>query len=189
MKIICISGKARHGKDVTAGILKKILEEKGMRVLITHYGDLLKYICSSFFGWNGKKDKAGRDLLQYIGTNNIRDKEPDYWVNFVAGVLRIFPQWWDYVLIPDCRFPNEIDVMRDIFKDDVTHLRIVRFDYDPNENRWAPFDNGLTEEQKNHISETALDHVKPNLTLYNFGTYERYEQYIRSVVPMTIFKE
>lgn len=46
MKIICISGKARHGKDTLAGILKKHLEDHGNRVLVTHFGDLVKYICS-----------------------------------------------------------------------------------------------------------------------------------------------
>ena len=33
MKVICISGKARHGKDTLAGVLKKHLEDHGNRVL------------------------------------------------------------------------------------------------------------------------------------------------------------
>ena len=49
MKVICISGKARHGKDTLATILKKRLEDNGNRVLITHFGDLVKYICEKFF--------------------------------------------------------------------------------------------------------------------------------------------
>ena len=44
-KVICISAKARHGKDTAAEILKEYLEHKGQRVLITHYADLLKFIC------------------------------------------------------------------------------------------------------------------------------------------------
>ena len=32
MKVICISGKARHGKDTLAGVLKKHLEDHGNRV-------------------------------------------------------------------------------------------------------------------------------------------------------------
>ena len=107
MKIICISGKARHGKDTLAGILKDSLEDKGQRVLITHFGDLLKYICTTFFEWDGKKDEQGRALLQYVGTNVIRNQEPDFWIDFVITVLSFFMDEWDYVLIPDCRFPNE----------------------------------------------------------------------------------
>ena len=40
MKIVCISGKAQHGKDTTAKLLEEILEAQGNRVLIAHYGDL-----------------------------------------------------------------------------------------------------------------------------------------------------
>ena len=49
MKIICISAKAQHGKDTSALILKDIYESKGQKVLITHFADLLKYICKAFF--------------------------------------------------------------------------------------------------------------------------------------------
>lgn len=50
MKIVCISGKAQHGKDTTAKLLEEILEAQGNRVLIVHYGDLVKYVCKTFFG-------------------------------------------------------------------------------------------------------------------------------------------
>ena len=43
MKVVCISGKAQHGKDTTAGMMKTVLEDMGYSVLIAHYGDLLKY--------------------------------------------------------------------------------------------------------------------------------------------------
>lgn len=180
MKIICISGKARHGKDVTSGILEKMLKEQGKRVLVTHYGDLLKYICKTFFGWDGEKDDHGRYLLQYIGTDVIRAKNPNYWVNFLDGILTMFPDEWDYVIIPDCRFPNEIDNMRTTrYRRTLTHVRVIR----PN------FQSPLTEEQQEHISETALDNVEPDVTFYNIGTLEFYEEYVRAVAPLTIFKE
>ena len=51
MKVITISGKAQNGKDTTAGLLKAALEADGYKVLITHYADLLKYICKQFFGY------------------------------------------------------------------------------------------------------------------------------------------
>lgn len=69
MKIVCISGKAQHGKDTTAKLLEEILEAQGNRVLIAHYGDLVKYVCKTFFGWDGKKDEKGRTLLQRVGTD------------------------------------------------------------------------------------------------------------------------
>ena len=144
-KIICISGKAQHGKDTTAAILKTALEHNGNKVLIFHYADLLKYLCKQYFGWNGQKDEAGRTLLQYVGTDVVREKQPDYWVNFAKDFLNLFIDEWDYVLIPDCRFPNEVEVMKSNF--DTMHVRVVR----PN------FTSPLSDEQKKHPSEVALD--------------------------------
>ena len=148
MKVICISGKAQHGKDTTAGYLKEFLEARGKKVLIAHYGDLVKYVCKTFFDWDGQKDEAGRTLLQKVGTDVVRAKDPDYWVNFICEMLWFFYDEWDYVLIPDCRFPNEIDYIDKRFAD-VTHVRVVR----DNPNWTSP----LTEEQQKHLSETALD--------------------------------
>ena len=57
MRVVLISGKAQHGKDTTANFLKQELELHGSRVLITHYGDLVKYTCKAFFNWDGNKDE------------------------------------------------------------------------------------------------------------------------------------
>lgn len=161
MKIICISGKARHGKDITATFLSEALETRGYKVLVTHYADLLKYICKTFFDWDGKKDEYGRDLLQIVGTDVIRKKDPDFWVKFIRDILQFFPDRWDYVIIPDCRFPNEIDVIKKTFSDAI-HIRVIRPD----------FESPLTPEQQAHISETALDDVMPDHFIHNTGTLE-----------------
>jgi hypothetical protein len=153
--ILC-SGRARHGKDTSAEIIKDNLEARGYRVLITHYADLLKFICKNFFGWNGEKDEAGRTLLQQVGTNCIREQDPDYWVDFVANLIRMFPDRYDFVIIPDTRFPNEIDRITDAGFP-ATHVRIIRTD----------FESQLTEEQKNHPSETALNDIEPDFVIKN----------------------
>ena len=90
MKLILISGKAGHGKDTLAGYLKAVMEEDDKKVLIVHYGDLLKYICKQFFGWDGNKDEKGRTLLQHVGTDVIRKMQPNYWVDFVNNILYMF---------------------------------------------------------------------------------------------------
>lgn len=161
-KIICISGKAQHGKDTTAGYLKEFLEEKGEKVLIAHYGDLVKYICKTFFDWDGQKDERGRSLLQEVGTDTIRAKTPDFWVRFIKDVLDHFPDKWDYVIIPDCRFPNEVDYLKE-HGYSVKHVRVIR----------SNFISPLTIEQQKHASEVALDDVIPDVILFNtFGLEE-----------------
>lgn len=172
MKIICVSGKARHGKDTLAGILKNTLEDRGQRVMITHFGDLLKYICKMFFEWNGEKNEEGRTLLQYVGTDVIRSKEPNYWTNFIINVLSMFPNEWDYVLIPDCRFPNEFEC----FKDHGFETYLVRIDR-------PGYNSGLTEEQLHHHSETAMDQYKADYYVVN-TTLESVENQIIHVLDM-----
>lgn len=158
MKVILISGKAQNGKDTSAAFLKDILTNDGARVCIAHYADLLKHICKAFFGWNGEKDEKGRHILQYVGTDVIRKREPAFWVDFIVKVLELFYDEWDYVIIPDCRFPNEVEKMRDHF--DTVHIRVTR----------PGFVSPLTKEQQKHISETALDNTVPDFTIVNSGT-------------------
>lgn len=158
MKVICISGKAGHGKDTAALYLKEQLEVGENRVLIAHYGDLVKYVCKTFFNWDGQKDRAGREMLQTVGTDIVRNEDPDYWVRFISDMLNFFESSWDYVLIPDCRFQNEIEYLIESgFR--VTHMRIIRDNYV----------SDMPEEQQVHISETALDDYLPDIYVHNSG--------------------
>lgn len=175
MKVICISGKAQHGKDTTAGFMKEFLEAKGKKVLIAHYGDLVKYVCKTFFDWDGQKDEKGRTLLQYVGTDKIRERRPDYWVKFIYDMLKFFDGEWDYVLIPDCRFPNEVEDMQRCF--DVTHVRVVRED----------FESPLTEEQQSHPSETALDDYPPDILLINRNDLDCLKYAVSEVVDRLLY--
>lgn len=175
MKVICISGKAQNGKDTTAKILEEQLTADGNKVLIAHFGDLVKYVCKTFFDWDGKKDEKGRTLLQYVGTDKIRAKSPDYWVNFIVSILDIFCDEWDYVLLPDCRFPNEYEIFEH-YNMDAILLRVVR----PN------FTSPLTQEQQNHPSETALDNYQYDATIINGGTLEDLKEAVDKFVSTTI---
>ena len=177
MKVILISGKAQNGKDTTASILKQTLVDNGNRVLITHYADLLKYICTNYFGWDGKKDDKGRQMLQYVGTDVIRKQNPTLWVDFVAMILKYFKGNWDYVIIPDCRFPNEITRMIEVGFDTI-HLRVHR----PN------FESPLTQEQQNHPSETALDNFGADVYIENDSTLTDLKYKIRKWVEESLYE-
>jgi hypothetical protein len=163
MKVCCISAKAQHGKDTAANLIKDYLEAQGKRVLVIHFADLLKFICKQFFGWDGNKDIIGRTLLQHVGTDIVGAKKPEYWAEFVAGFLKLFEEDWDYVLIPDCRYPIELTVMRANFN--TALLRVER----------PGFDNGLTEAQKKHPSEVSMDNYQYDAILYNEGSMEEFK--------------
>lgn len=177
MKVILISGKAQNGKDTVAGILQKQLVADSNRVLVTHYADLLKYICRNYFGWDGNKDEQGRQMLQYVGTDVIRKQNPTLWVDFVAMILKYFHENWDYVIIPDCRFPNEVTTMIENGFDTV-HLRVVRDN----------FESPLTLEQQQHPSETALDDVTPDYYVVNSGTLAELEQTITKWIKENLYE-
>lgn len=155
-KVVCISGQARAGKDTFAEMVKQNLEEVWNRKVLTiHNADLLKHMCKTLFNWDGNKDESGRHILQYVGTDVVRKQRPDFWVSFIIDVLNLFPDHWDYVLIPDTRFPNEISELKKAGFD-VTHIHITR-----------NTENDLTDEQRNHPSETAMCNVVPDLTIEN----------------------
>lgn len=79
----------------------------------------------------------------------MRKQKPNFWVDFIIDVLTLFDGEWDYVIIPDCRFENELNRFNDDW--DITTVRVNRLNFTSN----------LTPEQLKHPSETALDN-------YNF---------------------
>ena len=111
-------------------------------------------IAQKYFGWDGEKNEAGRTLLQWLGTDVARQRNPDIWVRVACEFLSAFGPDFDYVLIPDTRFPNEIEYLRE-HGYDVTAINV----------RMLDFDNGCTEEQKNHPYETALDDFPFDVTI------------------------
>ena len=93
----------------------------------------------------GEKDEYGRTLLQKVGTDIVRTQNPNFWVDFIIDILKLFKGEWDYVLIPDVRFINEITRYGEEWN--TTTVRVNRLNFESN----------LTYEQKNHSSETELD--------------------------------
>lgn len=172
MKVICISGYAGAGKDTAGKIFADELSERGYRTKITHYADLLKYVLKEFFDWDGKKDKNGRNLLQVIGNDKIRKQNPDFWVDFLITVAKALPENTDYLIIPDARYPNEIEKWKENGIP-VRHVRIT-----------TTRPSSLTEEQKKHYSETALDGYPYDELIRNDGTLDELRESCKAVLEL-----
>lgn len=153
-KIILLSGKAEHGKTTAAEILVDKLTKKGKKVIITRYAYYLKDLAKRYFGWDGTKNEEGRELLQKLGTNIIREalNKPTFHVNRICEDIEIAQDEFDYFIIDDTRFPNEIYYPKAMFGEKVVSVRIKRMNDDE-----TLFSSKLTEEQKRHQSEVALD--------------------------------
>lgn len=158
MKIITLSAKAEHGKDFTATLLKEKLESLGKKVLIIRYADYLKFIAHTYFlndeqrsnlksMWD--KNEITRTVWQKLGTEKVRTKNPNFWVQIVSMFIKVFENDYDYFLIPDTRFPNEVQYLKEQgFKTIALYIERLYFE------------NKLTQEQRLHPSETALNNYK-----------------------------
>ena len=165
-RVVLISGKAGHGKDTFAEHLKEGLESYNKKVLVLHFADLVKTYATMYLNWDGKKDIAGRQLLQDIGNNSFRQFDPDYWARITAECARVMCDYFgfDFVLIPDNRYPNEIEVVKQ-YNEHVSTFRIQRFSVDGTE--WN--NPNLSDEQKHNEGEIALDN------------YDKFTDIIRNV--------
>ena len=169
MKILLISGKSGHGKDTFAQMLKEQLELKKKTVLIIRFGDAVKWFARTCFNWDGEKNEFGRTLLQTIGTDRLRTKFPTYWADIVAKFLAAIPVW-DYVLIPDWRFENELETI-DTFLNNIYTFRIERY-----ENNELYHNPAMNKEQLNHISECELDNCNSFDWTIEHSTLEELKQ-------------
>ena len=160
MKVVLISGKARSGKDQSAKILESILTMRGNRVLIIHYADFLKFFCKQHLGFTSKEAPGGRELLQHFGTDIVRKNYQDTWVDMMIALLKGIYTEYDYVIIPDVRFPNEVEKMKNNFQ--CVILRLIR----------PVFKTELTQKEQSHISETALDDYEFEHIIFNSGTLD-----------------
>lgn len=155
-KIILISGKAESGKTTLADALKHILENDDRKVVKMSYATTLKEYCKKYFGWDGTNENKPRQLLQELGTDIIRNKlnKPLFHAQRLAEDIEILWDKFDYVVVDDCRFPNEYYYLKAKFPEQVLFINVKR----PNHI------SKLTTEQLNHETETALN----NFTNYDF---------------------
>lgn len=189
MKVILISGKAEAGKTTTANIIKTFLEELGKKVACTPYGQYVKDTAKLIWNWNGEKDKKGRELLQWWGTDIVRAQDPNFWVDSVIRLAKVIDKYVDYLIIDDCRFLNEIESWRAVkyvaldeatdalanrqrFSDIIT-IRVER----------PGHENALTPEQRRHPSETELDDYIFDITIRAIDKAGLYDEIVWNVMP------
>ena len=91
-KIYLISGKARHGKDTFSNYLKEVYEEHGKKVIVTQLSKYIKYYAREMTGWDLSEENKPRQLLQFLGTNVIREqlKKDDLFIKRMKDDIEIF---------------------------------------------------------------------------------------------------
>ena len=176
-KIILISGKARSGKDYCAELLKNKLEKEGYKVIIDRFAKYIKSYLKDYYGWNGVKDEEYRHKLQWLGTERIKQNLnfKSFHAKRLAEDFQIFEDEFDYFIVPDTRFPDEIYTMLSAFgKDKVITIRVNRIDKDVTK------DLG---ELSKHSSEVALDDFKFDYMIANNGD-ESFERAVDDLIEV-----
>lgn len=172
-KIYIICGKARHGKDTIAQIIKDYYASHQYDILNLQYSSYVKEYAKKISNWDGSEETKPRELLQQLGTNIIRDKiDEAFFVKKLIDDIKVYSFFFDVLTISDARFKLEVDVPKENF-DDVVVIRVNR----PN------FDNGLTEEQKKHRTETDLDDYENyDYVIENDGNLEELNKKIIKII-------
>lgn len=160
--IILFSGKARTGKNTFAEDVEKELKETySCRVLSIAFADFLKTICRDHYGFTGEKKGEGRSILQKVG-DVYRKNYLDIFVDIVKANIYASFGLYDYILITDLRFLNEVGKIKACFGNIVHTVRVER----------PKLETDLTEEQQNHPSETEMDMYRFDDVVVNDSTEE-----------------
>lgn len=116
MRIIGITGKAGSGKDWLANTIRTEVAESGLTYLRYALAwpiknELIARGECTFDEAHFTKPPRVRDRLQQFGTEQGRNVfGADYWLRHADNWMQLFAdQGIDGVVVPDCRFANEID--------------------------------------------------------------------------------
>jgi hypothetical protein len=194
MKIVAICGFQGSGKDTLASIL---IEKYGYKKL--SFAGAVKDVASVVFSWDRKmlegdtkesrewreqvdewwSNKLGipnltpRYILQQFGTDLFRNHfHKDIWIACVERKL----QQYEKVVITDCRFPNEIRIMK---KYGATVIHIYRDELP----EWF-YDVKLGEKEppkELHASETSWIKESFDYTIENNSTIKGLEDKIKQI--------
>lgn len=160
-KIYMIAGKARHGKDTVANFIKEYNETQNIKTIILQISTPLKFYAEKVLGWSGTEEDKPREFLQHIGISVIREKMgQDFLIKRLIDDIKVLFNYCDCIIISDVRMPIEFDTVDKEFSD-VKKIFIDR----PN------FENNLTNDEKKHITEVALNNYNNyDLKILNDGS-------------------
>jgi len=172
-KIYLIAGQARSGKDTVLQIIKKHYENTNKAVVKLGFADYIKNYAMKITNWNGEDKTKPRELLQIIGTDIVRNQiNKDFFINRVCEDIMVYKYFFDVIIISGARFPNELDIPKKLFK----NVKIIKVER-PN------FTNELTEKQKEHITEHALENYNNyDYLIVNDGDINDLEKKVKQMI-------
>lgn len=171
--IYCFSGKAQSGKDFVSSKFMDALVDRGYKVAKLAFAEPLKRYLSILldvpvseleqlkveenpFTANGL---TVRQLMQRLGTEVFRNQvDYDFWVKQTAK--SIASTNYDYYLISDCRFPNELNVINYVRECDTQNTY---------ELRTVKILNDTHISSSGHVSENMLNDFEYDIIIDNIN--------------------
>ena len=149
--IFCICGKARSGKSLVGKYINDKLQECGYKVIISPYTKYLKQYISEITGKKITDNNKPRDLLQQISSEIIKGElgNKNFFINRQIEDIDLYSYFFDIVIIPDVRFPKEIEVLKEKYKN-VISICVNRINYK----------SDLTLKQQKDETEISLDNYQ-----------------------------
>ncbi|MBR1416668.1 MAG: hypothetical protein IJ572_02500 [Bacilli bacterium] len=146
MRLFIIGGKANVGKNTLAKYIKEYYDEKDEKSIITEYSKYVKLMANEMIDWYGKKKP--RLFLQNLGEEIRKTIDPNIFIERMKEDILIYQKYYNNIIICDARLIPELTLMKTKYSKCYTiHLISKR-------------ENNLTNEEKNHITETEFDNYK-----------------------------
>lgn len=158
-KIFIIAGKARQGKDTVCEYIMDYYKDYKVLHLPNNY--YMRDYAKRITHWDGSDATKPRELLIELA-DLARSMNEHFYINRTLEDIALFSKYYDIIIIPDARFPYEIDLPYSKF-DNVISINVTR----PN------YNSDLSVAQKNHPIETSLDNYDNyDYKIINDGTLE-----------------
>jgi len=180
VKIVGISGVARSGKDTAAMMILSHARRLGVAASLDSFAAPLRGITAQLFFDNNtgqmmqtkeqrisRFEFSPREFMQRLGTEVCRELDTDIWVKLLQRRLERMNPQPELVVIPDVRFPNEAEWIRDW---DGVVVRLLRI--------------AALESQDSHSSEVLA--FPADITITNNGSKEELRARVETVVETVI---
>ena len=150
MRVYVIGGKARSGKSTFGNYLREELKDYGHKPCVMHITDPLYGYARNYFDWDENEDKP-REFLQKMGIEIIKEKmgKKTFLIDRLFEDIEILENFFDTFIITDARLVDEFDAISSKYMD-VVIIKLERDNYD----------DRLSEEEKEHITEKEIDYYK-----------------------------
>jgi len=171
--IFIISGKARHGKDTVASMIRENYENIGLSTINLQYSSALKEYARRVSNWDGSEETKPRELLQLLGTELIRKKiDFLFFVKRTIDDIKVYSYFFDCITISDTRAKVEIEVPKQELNKVVT-IHVNR----------PSLQTELTAKEQKHFTEVDLDdYDNYDYKLENDGTLEDLNEKVKIII-------